>query len=68
MLKPPTSNIPCNNMDVAEFKQLVLGLINWPIRGRIIGFRLNSKITHFSENNYFYEVGTDYYLMAAEPE
>jgi hypothetical protein len=29
---------------------------------------LNIKITHFRENNYFYEVGTDYYLMAAEPE
>ena len=55
-------------MDAADYNHLVLGLLNWPIRGRIIGFRLNSKITHFRENNYFYEVGTDYYLMAAEPE
>jgi hypothetical protein len=31
-LKPPTANKLCNNMDVAEYKHLVLGLINWPIR------------------------------------
>jgi hypothetical protein len=28
---------------------------------------LNGKIARSGENNYFYEVGTDYYLMAAEP-
>ncbi|MBU6220057.1 MAG: hypothetical protein KGQ50_05335 [Bacteroidetes bacterium] len=43
-------------------------MINWLIRGRIIGFGLNGKITRSGECNNLYEAGRYHYLTAANPE